>query len=250
MNTIVRTITYFSEVTGTMRHAGVLLPVDYKAEKEYPVLYLIHGLDGSHRTWGNKDGHIILQNLSYFYDVPEMIAVFPNCAVNETEDTDDLSLKDKIEAYDRTEEELVTSLMPYINSHYSVKSGRDNTAVAGNSMGGRNALNAAFKHPGLFGYVGAFSSAYVLNDSSSGSVMPALIDQFEIDPSAGAFRSVMVCVGKQDDVCGWESYRIHENMTENGVDHIFYDMEGGHEDSVWQNALYNFGRTLFQDGGQ
>lgn len=244
------TITYFSEVTGTMRHAGVLLPVDYKAEKEYPVLYLIHGLDGSHRTWGNKDGHIILQNLSYFYDVPEMIAVFPNCAVNETEDTDDLSLKDKIEAYDRTEEELVTSLMPYINSHYSVKSGRDNTAVAGNSMGGRNALNAAFKHPDLFGYVGAFSSAYVLNDSSSGSVMPALIDQFEIDPSAGAFRSVMVCVGKQDDVCGWESYRIHENMTENGVDHIFYDMEGGHEDSVWQNALYNFGRTLFQDGGQ
>lgn len=150
------TITYDSEVTGTKRHANILLPADYDADRQYPVLYLLHGLDGSHRTWKNKDGHIILQNLTYLYGVPEMIVVFPNSAVNENENTDGLSLREKVEAYDRTEEDLVTSLMPYINSHYSVKPGRENTAVAGNSMGGRNALNTAFRHPELFGYVGAF----------------------------------------------------------------------------------------------
>ena len=150
------TITYDSEVTGTKRHANILLPANYDADRQYPVLYLLHGLDGSHRTWKNKDGHIILQNLTYLYGVPEMIVVFPNSAVNENEDTDGLSFREKVEAYDRTEEDLVTSLMPYINSHYSVKPGRENTAVAGNSMGGRNALNTAFRHPELFGYVGAF----------------------------------------------------------------------------------------------
>ena len=241
------TITYDSEVTGTQRQASVLLPPDYTPEKKYPVLYLIHGLYGSHRTWINKGGDIILQNLTYFRDVPEMIVVFPDCSVNQEGSIDDLSLAEMVRVYDRTEEEVVNSLMPYINSHYSVKTGRENTAVAGNSMGGRNALNLAFRHQDLFGYVGAFSSARVLGDpdASAGLEMPPLIKEFKEDRQAGEFREVMVCVGRQDDVCGAESYRIHENMTKNGVRHIFYDTEGGHEDSVWQNALYNFGLRLF-----
>ena len=114
-------------------------------------------------------------------------------------------------------------------------------------MGGRNALNTAFRHPELFGYVGAFSSARVLGDpdSSGKSAMAPLIREFTVDPSAGNFEMLMLCVGRQDDVCGAETYRIHENMTENGVEHIFYDMEGGHQNTVWQNALYNFGLRLF-----
>lgn len=241
------TITYPSGVTGTERHAMVLLPADYDEDEEYPVLYLLHGMGGSHRTWRNKDAHIIIQNLHYFYGVPEMITVFANSCVNEEESTEDLSLEDTVKAFDGTADDLVGSLMPYIEAHYSVKTGRENTAVAGNSMGGRNALYAAFTHQDLFGYVGAFSSAHVLGSPDSGSVLPALISDFTVDPSVGGFEMVMVCVGRQDDVCGEESYRIDENMTANGVDHIFYDMKGGHEDSVWQNALYNFGERLFQN---
>mgnify|MGYP000441575505 CR=1 FL=1 len=240
------TITYSSEVTGTERHANVLLPADYDESKEYPVLYLLHGLDGSHRTWKNKNGHIIIQNLHYLYGVPEMIVVCPNSSVNEKEDTDGLDIHGKVAAYDLTEEDIVTSLMPYINSHYSVKQGRENTAIAGNSMGGRNALYTAFKHQDLFGYVGAFSSAHVLRDETSGSILSHMIDDFTVDPQYGGFQMIMVCVGRQDNVCGGESYKIHENMTKNGVEHIFYDMEGGHENSVWQNNLYNFGKRLFQ----
>lgn len=115
------TIAYYSEITGRERHANILLPADYDTSEKYPVLYLLHGLDGSHRTWKNKDGYIIIQNLSYLYDVPEMIVVFPNSAVNEQEDTDDLDIYEKVAAYDLTEQDLVTSLMPFISSHYSVK---------------------------------------------------------------------------------------------------------------------------------
>ena len=243
------TITYPSEVTGTDRHANILLPVDYDEEKEYPVLYLLHGLDGSHRTWKNKDGHIIIQNLHYLYDVPEMIVVFPNSAVNEEEDTDDLGIYDKVAAYDLTEQDIVTSLMPYINSHYSVKQGRENTAITGNFMGGRNSLITAFRHQELFGYVGAFSSAHVLKDGTEGVIRSNLIDDFVIDPDQGDFELLMICVGRQDNVCGGETYRIKNNMDKNNVNYVFYDMEGGHENSVWQNALYNFGMRLFQSEG-
>ena len=131
-------ITYPSKITGTNRHAMVFLPADYKEEKQYPVLYLLHGLTGSHRTWRNKSADVILQNLHYFEQVPEMIVICPNSAVNGDEDTEELSLTETIQAYDLTGQDLVENLMPYINSHYPVKTGREYTAVAGNSMGGRS----------------------------------------------------------------------------------------------------------------
>ena len=64
-------IQYDSGITHTRRHAMVFLPADYDAAKTYPVLYLLHGWGGSHRTWANKKANIILQNLYYFEDVPE-----------------------------------------------------------------------------------------------------------------------------------------------------------------------------------
>lgn len=241
------TITYHSEITGTDRHAMVLLPHDYDEDKEYPVLYLLHGLNGSHRAWRNKHADIIIHNLNYFEGVPEMIVVFPNSAVNEEENTDNLSLEEKVKVYDLMGEDLISSLMPYINSHYSVKTGKENTALAGYSMGGRETLYTAFSHQDLFGYIGAFSSAHVLGDLGYDSIMPSLVGNFTIDPDTGGFDLIMLCVGRQDDDCGEETYKIHDNMSLNGIDHIFYDTEGGHENSVWQNALYNFAKKIFRN---
>jgi len=239
------TISYHSDITDTDRHAMIFLPADYDEDKEYPVLYLLHGLDGSHRTWRNKSADIILQNLYYFDDVPEMIVVCPNSAVNEKEDTDDLDIKDKIYTYDLTGKDLVENLMPYINSHYPVKTGRENTAIAGNSMGGRNTMYTAFTYPELFGYVGAFSSAGVLADNTYSGVMHPLLDDLNIPEETGDFKLLMLCVGRTDDVCGNVTYRLHDVMTEKNIPHIFYDVEGGHQNTVWQNALYNFAKKLF-----
>lgn len=241
------TITYPSELTGTDRHAMIFLPADYDEEKQYPVLYLLHGLDGSHRTWRNKSADIILQNLYYFEDVPEMIVVCPNSAVNEEEDTEDLDITEKIKAYDLTGKDLVENLMPYINSHYPVKTGRENTAIAGNSMGGRNTLYTAFTYPELFGYVGAFSSANVLDDGQYQGIMHPLLEDLALPSGIEDFQLIMLCVGRSDDVCGSVTYRLHDIMTDNKIDHIFYDTEGGHQNTVWQNALYNFAKKLFRE---
>lgn len=235
-------IAYPSEITGTDRHAMVFLPVGYKEGKHYPVLYLLHGLTGSHRTWRNKSADIILQNLYYFENVPEMIVVCPNSAVNEKESTENLSLSDTIQVYDLTCKELVENLIPYINSHYPIKTGRENTAIAGNSMGGRNTLFAAFSHPEIFGYVGAFSSASILPDETYSHVPPLMK---ELNPPSKMFPLLMLSVGISDDVCGDVSYKLHNLMLSKNIEHIFYDTEGGHEDSVWQNALYNFAKKLF-----
>lgn len=109
------TIAYHSGLTQTTRHATVFLPVDYSEEKTYPVLYLLHGYGGSHRTWRNKAADIILQNLYYFENVPEMIVVCPNSNVNQAESVEGLTFWESVEPFDRTPDEVVDYLMPYIN---------------------------------------------------------------------------------------------------------------------------------------
>lgn len=239
------TISYPSNITGTDRHAMVFLPADYDENKKYPVLYLLHGLDGSHRTWRNKSADIILQNLYYFDNVPEMIVVCPNSAVNKEENTDGLDIIDKINIYDLTGKDLIENLMPYINKNYPVKTGRENTAIAGNSMGGRNTLYTAFTYPELFGYVGAFSSSNVLPDETYGGIMHPLLQELTLPSSTDDFKLLMLCVGRSDDVCGGVTYKLHDLMTAKGINHIFYDVEGGHQNTVWQNALYNFAKKIF-----
>jgi len=238
-----KTISYYSDITKTERHAMIFLPANYDESKEYPVLYLLHGLDGSHRTWRNKSADIILQNTYYFDDVPEMIVVCANSAVNEEEDTDDLNIHDKIKVYDLTGDDLVKNLMPYIEENYPVKKGPENTAIAGNSMGGRNTMYTAFTYPELFGYVGVFSAANVLPKEGYKGIMHALLDDLTLDKE---FELLMLCVGTTDNVCGNVTYELHDKMNEAGIKHIFYDTEGGHQNTVWQNALYNFAKKLFK----
>lgn len=240
-------ISYYSSITNTKRHAYVILPVNYDEDKEYPVLYLMHGLHGSHKTWLNKKADIILYNLYYFNNAKEMIVVLPNSEVNEQENGDDLEFDELVKIYDKVEDDLIECLMPYINENYSTKNGKENTAIAGNSMGGRATMDIAFHHQDLFGYVGAFSSANVLSNGKYNSKMPPVLDDVVIDDRFGGFKLIMLNVGRSDDVCGICTYQLHERMVENGIEHIFYDVEGGHQNTVWQNALYNFGMRLFKE---
>ena len=59
-------------------------------------------------------------------------------------------------------------MIPYINEHYSTRTGRENTAIAGYSLGGRESLFLCFAHPDVFGYVGAFAPVGGVVDIGSG----------------------------------------------------------------------------------
>lgn len=52
--------------------------------------------------------------------------------------------------YDYIINDLTKVLMPAINKEYSTLTGRENTAVCGFSMGGRETLNIGIRRPDLF----------------------------------------------------------------------------------------------------
>ena len=55
---------------------------------------------------------------------------------------------------------LVQTLKPYIDTNYRTLPGRENTGVAGSSMGALIATYAALREPTVFGKVGVFSPAF------------------------------------------------------------------------------------------
>ncbi len=55
---------------------------------------------------------------------------------------------------------ITETLKPYIDKNYRTLSSKENTAIAGSSMGGLISYYAALKYPQVFGKVGVFSPAF------------------------------------------------------------------------------------------
>src|SRR5438309_9155573 len=73
------TLEYDSTTVGAKRKARVYTPPGYTKDKQYPVLYLLHGIGGDENEWargGSPD--VILDNLYADRKAVPMIVVMPN----------------------------------------------------------------------------------------------------------------------------------------------------------------------------
>lgn len=247
-------ITYYSSVAGADKHANVVLPPDYDESKRYPVLYLLHGLSCDENAWldgvygFSMGAQYIVGNAHYFDGAPEMIVVCVNSLVNATETEPEWSMlppsapPELAQTYDLTGRDIVECLMPYINSHYSTLTDKHNTAIAGFSMGGREAMLTAFDYQDVFGSVGAFSSAsFGENVVSSSTYVP----DFTIDEGSDGFDYVQITVGMLDTLLG-VSANISDRLDEIGVEHKYNILLGSHDPSVWNYALQTFVLKIFR----
>lgn len=236
--------TYLSRTTGTFRKALVILPPDYTPEKTYPVLYLLHGIGGDHSEWSHGVPEIITGNLLAAGEAPEMIIVMPNVRArkNDAANPSDVYSPTHFAAFDNFINDLTNDLMPFIAKEYSVREGRENTAVAGLSMGGREALYIGLSLPETFGYVGAFCPAP--------GVLPyyaekGLFQKADFKAAEGLDSYILINAGASDGVVGEWPETYAKTLTENGTANTFYVMPGGHDFTVWKHGLYNFAQRIF-----
>ena len=205
------------------------------------------------------DPYFIRKQPGYSYPKPKLIQydsgithtrrhamVFLPADYDAAESVEGLSFTESLEPFDTTPEEVVKYLKPYIERHFSVKKGRKSTAVAGNSLGGRNALALAYKYPKQFGSVGSFSPS-VSVEAANGTGLKAPLRDLNLPKNKNRpFDVLMVMVGRSDKVCGNVSYELDRYMKAQNISHDFYDTAGGHETTVWQNGLYNFAKKLYR----
>lgn len=241
-------ITYHSNTTGTDRKANVILPPDYSADKEYPVLYLLHGIGGDQNEWINGGAAKVIGNMWADGEAEDMIVVFPNVRAREDDrgNPPDTYDPEHFKAFDNFINDLRDDLMPYMEANYPIKTGKENIAVAGLSMGGREALYIGFSMPDTFGHIGAFCPApgilsYDNNISAEGGLMTE--EQFTLPEGSDNF--VLIVKGKDDYVVGDAPDSYHATLEKNGIAHEYYVTKGAHDFRVWKHGLYNFVRNIF-----
>lgn len=229
---------YYSTTCKRDKPYVILLPADYSEDKKYPVLYVMHGYYENENRMITDNGQMatrqIIGNAIAEGEAKDMIVVFPYIYSSATQATVSGMDEANNQAYDNFINDLTKDLMPYIEEHYSIKTGRENTALTGFSMGGRESLLIGMKRPDLFGYIGAICPA------------PGVTGSFKWDGDDCPYL-VFLTAGSNDNVVYSTPNSYHENFTKNGVPHVWHYVEGGaHGDNSIQPHLYNFVRAVFQ----
>ncbi len=240
---------YFSKTTGKERKVNIILPPDYTEEKEYPVLYLFHGIGGDENEWLQGNPAYVVGNLVAKGLAKEMIIVIPNCRARANDKAVTEFSLEHYAAFDNFINDLRDNLMPYIEDEYSIATGRKNTAIAGLSMGGRESLNIGLHMPETFGYIAAFSPGFgVFAYEANGVKEDGLFTEetFRLPEEYKDHTLLMLNNGISEGGENALGGQCHKVFEKNDIPHLFYVTEGGHDFKVWKHGLYNFALQIFQ----
>lgn len=222
---------YVSSVNGHMKECYVYTPWGYEkkenAKKDYPVLYLFHGVGENETGWvWQGKMNFIMDNLLAEGKCKEMIVVM----------TCDYAFKpgeDPVFYPGDFDSELVNDIIPYIEAHFRTKKQRGSRAVAGLSLGSAQASLAAAKHPELFSAVGVFSGV------SLEALNTILSEEQE------KIQLVFLSCGSEEKeiLAGQKNYQKLFEKAE--IRCLTRDYEGHHEWLVWRKSLFDFVPELF-----
>lgn len=230
-------VEYDSKSVGNKRKALVYTPPGYSADKKYPVLYLLHGIGGDEEEW-RRGGqpNVILDNLIADNKAEPMIIVMPNGRA-QTDDRPGSNAMATAPAFGKFDQDLLGSLIPFIETKYSVKSDRESRALAGLSMGGGQSLNFGLANIDTFAWVGGFSSAP--NTKRGAELLP------DPEKATKQLKLLFVSCGNKDGLIR-VSQGVHAYLKEKNVPHIWHVDEHAHDFQHWKKALYHFSQLLFK----
>jgi enterochelin esterase-like enzyme len=233
------TIVYNSKTVGNERKALVYLPPDFSKDKKYPVLYLLHGIGGDEKEWLiHGQPQVIFDNLYAENKIEPMIMVLPNGrAMKDDRAIGNIFDKEKVDAFDTFEQDLLKDLIPYIEKKYPVIKDREHRAIAGLSMGGGQSLNFGLGNLDIFAWVGGFSSAP--NTKKPEELVP------EPEQTGKKLKLLWISCGDKDRLITF-SQRTHDYLQVKNIPHIYYVEPGYHDFKVWKNDLYMFSQLLFK----
>lgn len=143
-----------------MRYS-VYLPEGYQdGTRRYPVLYLLHGLNGSYADWVQQgDVGRIADATIASGKAPAMIIIMPDAK-------NTWYMNDYTGNY-RYEDYFFQEFIPHMDQIYRTRPVKKYRGISGLSMGGHGALLYALKHPDMFVRCYAMSAALFTNRSSA-----------------------------------------------------------------------------------
>lgn len=206
--------------------------------KNYPVVYLLHGHGGNAKAWIN-----IKPDLPRIADEKGIIFVCPDGKNSWYWDSP------KNPAY-RYETFISAELVKYVDSHYQTIADRKGRAITGLSMGGHGAMWNALRHKDIFGAVGSTSGGLDIRPFPNNWNMS---EQLGKESDNRAVWDAHTVINQIDNLrngdlaiifdCGYSDFffevnnDFHNKLLKYKIDHDFIVRPGGHTGEYWNNAI-------------
>ena len=137
---------------------------------------------------------------------------------------------------------LVNTLKPFIDKKYRTLVNKDNTIIAGSSMGALVSYYAMLKYPAVFGKAGIFSPSFqtapaikLLTDSAASNISSKFffyIGQKEGDAFVKNLEEIQELLGEKSDA----------------MIYSVVDAAGRHNEKAWRKWFPEFYRWIMADG--
>ena len=243
----------YSDVLQDYRRYSVYLPAGYdRSTRDYPVLYLLHGLSDTHTMWPRR-AHLreVMDLLVAGGTVCDMIIISPEAGGNiETAWNGYFDMPGwKYESF------FFEEFVPYIEKLYRAGGSKGKRAVAGLSMGGGGATSYGQRHSNMFCGVYAMSALMSIPAYDMSNV--SLTDKMGILTRSVIEHSCTRYVEEADNLrkdslrtvawfvdCGDDDFLFDRNieffqaMRKAGIHCELRVRDGGHDYEYWHSALY------------
>lgn len=208
-----------SLVLGATVKYNVYLPTGFEGgTKQYPVVYLLHGLTDDYTAWQEKgDMQAVADELIESGEACEMVIVMPCAGGPDVYGTWNGYFNMPGWNY---EDFFFQEFMPAVEQKYRVIADKQHRAVMGLSMGGGGSTVYGQRYPGLFSSVYAMSAWL---DSDEGEQrQPGVDDKMFLLMNAVKERSALRFVEEADDAAV-EQLRTVKWFFDCGDDDILFD---------------------------
>ena len=240
---------YDSPTAGITRRLTVYTPAGYEnSGKDYPVLYLLHGIGGDENAWSELGRAAqILDNLIAQGKAEPMLVVMTNGNISQEACPGETSEGFKVptmmlpKTMEGSFETAFPDVVNFIEKTYRVKKDKAHRAIAGLSMGGFHSLFISINNPDMFGYIGLFSAA---------------VDQQQADPNgfpniyADRDKKIDNLFSKKPNLfwigIGKTNTDLRAYLDSKQHKYTYLETEGGHIWRNWRIYLSEFTPLLFK----
>lgn len=240
----VRECKYYSDIEGAERRCFVYTPAEYDSypSKQYPVLYLQHGMGEDERGWTQqgKMANIMDNQIAAGRCVPMIVVMdYGNCGhifgskPGETMGEFGASFTPI----------LLQEIIPYIESTFRVAPGSQNRAMAGLSWGGHETWQTALPNIDKFDYIGTFSGAiFIRPDELKKAYNGVFADADHFNRNV---KVLFLGMGSEE---GFGADRLSAALTDLGIKNVYYSSPGTHHEWLtWRRCLNEFLPLIFKN---
>lgn len=235
---------------------NVILPVDRMPApgeelvqvERFPTLYLLHGILGNYTDW--VSGTMVQR----WAEEKNLAVVMPS--------GDNLFYLDHCKAHNLYGQFIGEELVEITRRMFPLSDRREDTFLAGLSMGGYGALRNGLKYHDTFGYVAGLSSALIIEELPQSTndapnffqcrdYLEAVFGDLEkvagsdadprelvkqIKEKKGTFPKLYLACGTEDFLLP-SNRSFHNFLKQEGVDCTYVEEPGGHEWDFWNRQI-------------